>query len=88
MKTWKKFALLNVACLIGIGLSVLILPGSTLFWQWATIALVTVALFNFLAYRTIRRAPAKSKMDPGIAALGWIGVGFFLVEIFFHFFHR
>jgi uncharacterized membrane protein YfcA len=88
MKPWKKFALMNVACLIGIGLSAFIVPSNTPFWLWLTIGAATIAIFNFFLYRRLGRSSTKPKKEPVPAVLGWIGVAIFLGELIFHFFHH
>jgi hypothetical protein len=88
MKTWKRFAVINVGVLTGIGLSLFLVPPNTPFWLWAIIATAIIGGFNFLLYKTQRRSPTKPKLEPLPAFIGWICTGFFLLELVFHFFHR
>jgi len=88
MKPWKKFAAINVGALIGIGLSLFIVPPNTPFWMWLAISTATIAIFNFFLYRRLKKPVGAPKAEPIPAIIAWICTGFFLLEVAFHFFHR
>jgi hypothetical protein len=88
MKPWKKYAAINVGALIGIGLSLFVVPSNMSFWLWLAISTATIAIFNFFLYRRLKKPAAAQKAEPLPAILGWIGAGIFFLELLFHFFRR
>jgi len=88
MKTWKRFAVINVGILAGVGLSLIVVLPNTPFWLWAMIATVVVAVFNFFLYKKQRRPSTNPKVEPLPAIIVWICTAFFLLEVAFHLFHR
>jgi hypothetical protein len=88
MKPWKRFTAINVGALIGIGLSLFIVPPNTPFWMWLAISTAAIAILNFFLYRRLKKPAAAPKAEPLPAILAWIGVAIFLGELIFHFFHH
>jgi hypothetical protein len=88
MKPWKKYAAINVGAVLGVGLSIFIVPDNTPFWLWLTIGTATIAIFNFFLYRRMQRPPGKPQGEPLPKIIVWICTAFFLIELVFHFLHR
>lgn len=72
MSDWKRFVLLNIAALIGIGASLFMAPGNTPFWLWAVIAVVFLSVWNVLLFRQRGRGSDRAgrSMRTIMAVLG------------------
>jgi hypothetical protein len=88
MKPRKRFAAINVGALIGIGLSLFVVPSNTPFWLWLAISTATIAIFNFFLYRRLKKPLDTPKAEPMPAIIAWICTAFFLLEVLFHIFRR
>ncbi len=62
MSTWKKVAVLNFGGLLGIALSMFLVPPSTPLWLWAVISALCLALMNYFLVVQLRkpRTPGKT----------------------------
>jgi hypothetical protein len=88
MKPWKKCAAINVGALIGIGLSLLVVPPNTPFWLWLAISIATIAIVNFFLYRRLKKPPGALRPEPLPMIIVWICTAFFLLDVIFHLLHR
>jgi hypothetical protein len=74
MSGWKRVLLLNASAIIGIVISLFIVPGDTPFWLWETIAVVFLAACNVLLY--FQQGRAKPRNSPSartiIALMGFV----------------
>jgi hypothetical protein len=82
---WKRVLLINVGALVGIGISLFIVPEETPLWLWAAISLGALAILNYAQFawhrRIIRRTTnARQKWAMIIAILGTI---FFILDLIF-----
>jgi drug/metabolite transporter (DMT)-like permease len=88
MTPWKKFVGVNVGMLIGIGISLFIVPPNTPFWLWAVIAAVFLAGMNYYLYRKLQKPPTESKSANLNTIIIVIGSIIFLADIAYRYFHR
>lgn len=71
-KTWRSFLILNIGGLLGIGLSMFTLPGTTRVSIWATCSAVALVAMNFLLYFYRKRGkqensrPERQSVNPAI----------------------
>ena len=81
MAAWKKIAVLNVGLIIGIGLSLFILPSSTPVWLWGAASASVVMALN--VFSIARRSPTEPRGSISIAGQvgGGIAVALLLVEL-------
>jgi|GraSoiStandDraft_9_1057307.scaffolds.fasta_scaffold1331255_1 hypothetical protein len=79
MRLTTKFVWLNVAAVVGVAVSLLLVPGNTPLWLWGTIAVVIVGALNvFLLGQRGDRAKSGAGSRPIIIALG---VALLLIDI-------
>jgi hypothetical protein len=73
MSFWMRVLLLNLAALIGIVVSLFMVPENTPFWLWATIAGIFLLVWNVPLFRQRRRTPETSGRSTRtiMAALGF-----------------
>ena len=88
MSTWKKVALLNGGWLIGIGISLLILPPNTPLWIWAMASVCVFAVLNWVFFIRTQRTTGERKIDPVRRVAAWMGVVFLLLELAFRYLRR
>jgi hypothetical protein len=88
MKTSKKFAIINVGILLGLGLSLFKLPPDTSFSLWLGVAAFVTAALNFLLYKTQRKSADKPQVEPLPAIIGWVFTAVFLLDVVFHVFYH
>jgi membrane protein implicated in regulation of membrane protease activity len=88
MGTWKKVALLNVGCLLGIGVSLFIVPPSTPLWIWATASVVWLAVFNYFLIRRLQKGTGERKVGHTPTIGIWLCVVVLLGELVFRYWHR
>jgi hypothetical protein len=67
MKNWHRIAIVNVASLAGIFVSLFLVPNNTPFWWWAAVGTVLIITINVLLF--IRGKRAAPKPDPSRARL-------------------
>ncbi|HEV2401993.1 MAG TPA: hypothetical protein VGS27_33990 [Candidatus Sulfotelmatobacter sp.] len=60
MPTWKKALVVNVGGVIGIAISLFIVPAQTSLWLWAIVAVAVLTVLNFV-FLVWRR---KDRNDP------------------------
>jgi hypothetical protein len=87
MSTWKKALLLNAAWLIGIAVSLFIVPPSTPLALWSSLAVLVFVVLNYAAFR--RRKTASGPASIGIAtAVSWMGVFLLILDLIARYFFR
>jgi hypothetical protein len=65
MSTWKKIALVNSGALVGICISLFIVPPKTPLWLFATVGVVSVVVWNLIILRLIILRPSQNKDNRG-----------------------
>lgn len=60
MPTWKKALVVNVGGVIGVAISLFIVPAQTSLWLWAIVAVAVLTVLNFV-FLVWRR---KDRNDP------------------------
>jgi hypothetical protein len=50
MKGWKKVVVMNASFLVGIFISLFLVPSQIPIWLWAAVAIAVLALFNYLFF--------------------------------------
>jgi len=88
VKRWKKFALVNVGGLIGIVLSLFIVPGKTPVHLWAICAGGVLILMNyFFVFRRTKTENHKRELGAGwwIIVLGFTAL---LLDLIWSFYSR
>jgi hypothetical protein len=88
MSTWKKVALVNGGWVIGIVISLFVVPPSTPLWLWATVSGLVLAVLNYLFFGQQRRATSGRKIGPMATVVGGLGVLVLLLELIFRYVHR
>ena len=81
MKTWKKVTLVNVGCLLGIGVSLFIVPPNTRLWVWATSSVVCLAGFNFFLHRRLQKGTGERKTGFTTGIVIFVGALAILLEL-------
>jgi uncharacterized membrane protein YfcA len=88
MTTWKRALLVNAGGVIGIGVSLLIVPAQTPLWLWAVVAVVVLMVLNYVFLiwrRTDQSAPQRTPSRSTIViCLGCIVLLFDLVLRYLH----
>jgi hypothetical protein len=88
MSRWKKVALVNVGGLLGIGLSLFIVPPQTPLWIWATLSVLCLAVFNCFLFRRLRRSTSERKADSKSGVVIWLAFVLLVLELVFRYWHR
>jgi hypothetical protein len=89
MKFWKKAVVLNLAGLLGIASSILVVPPNTPFVLWLIISAVVLTVFNAaLVWRHRKAASGNLKISKVSAVIIWVGATFWIVDVLFHIFRR
>jgi hypothetical protein len=72
MTPLRKFLIFNVAAVLGLVVSLFIVPGNTPFWLWGVIAIVVVAGLNvsLALKRQGNRPDSKATIRTAIIGLG------------------
>jgi protein-S-isoprenylcysteine O-methyltransferase Ste14 len=86
MSTWKKVTLVNVGCVVGIGVSLLLVPPNTRLWVWATLSLVVLAGFNFFLLRHLKTNTGERRAGPHIVM--WLGVVALMIDLVARYWRR
>jgi uncharacterized membrane protein YfcA len=87
MSTWKKLALLNAGWVIGIFISLFLVPPSTPLWLWATVSGLFIAILNYIFFGRQRRAPNRRKNDAMTTAVASVGLLVLLLELIYWYMH-
>ena len=90
LSTWKKAVLINGAGLIGIGVSLFLVPPSTPVWLWATISILVLAGLNYMfvvrvGWGSVNADPKSQLQNTIIICLGLLVL---LTELLFRYVHR
>jgi hypothetical protein len=88
MSAWEKVALANVGGLLGIGISLFVVPPNTPLWIWTTVAVVCLAVFNYLIIRRLQESTGASKVGSAPSIVIWLGVVVLLLELVFRYGRR
>ena len=88
MSTWKKVALVNGGWVIGIVISLFVVPPGTPLWLWATVSGLVLAVLNYLFFGRQRRATDERKIGATTTVVGTLGVLVLLLELIFRYVHR
>ena len=72
---------MNVGGLVGIGVSIFIVPPETPLWIWATASMVCLAVFNYLLIRRLQKSTGASKVSSAPSIVIWLGVVVLLLEV-------
>jgi multidrug transporter EmrE-like cation transporter len=85
MSTRKKALLLNTAWLIGIAVSLFIVPPSTPLALWSSLGVLGFVVLNYAAFR--RRKTASGLASIGVAtAVSWMGVLLLILDLIARYF--
>jgi hypothetical protein len=79
MSTWKRIVLVNVAGLVGIAVSLFVLPQQIRFWVWASVSVVVLALLNYAFLRP--RQPATIARKRGARVIVGLGLVLLLLDL-------
>lgn len=81
MKTWQKFAAVNVVALVGIFITIFALPPTTPIKYWAIGAISALALLNYGLVRRVRAPKSTPANQRLVLAVGIIGFLLFLLDM-------
>jgi hypothetical protein len=76
---WQKPVLLNIAGLVGVVVSLFIVPGETPFWLWCVIAIVVIAALNTILYVGRRRVADSARTAR--TAIVIVGVMLLMIDV-------
>jgi hypothetical protein len=87
MKMWKKVVLFNAGWLLGIGLSLFVVPRQTPLWLWATLSSITLAFLDFVFFG---RQNSRELSNNGrfFSVVGCLGLVIFFLDILYRYLHR
>ena len=88
MSSWKNVALVNVGGLLGIGVSLFIVPPNTPLWIWATASVACLAALNYFLIRRLQKSADERTVRPTANIVMWLGVIVLLVELVFRYWHH
>jgi hypothetical protein len=81
MRRWKRLLPINAAAVVGITISVFLVPDGTPLWIWGIVALLVLFLANILAVTQVKPA-----VPPAIySARGvwiWLGLAILIIDLF------
>lgn len=80
MSTRKKLVIVNISGLIGIAISVFIVPLTTPFWIWAPISAAVLLLCNYFAL-THKPNLDRTTKDAGSGLVIALGCGLLILEL-------
>jgi hypothetical protein len=83
MKAWKQYTLLNIGAVIGVGISLFIVPENTPLRLWAIMSFISIALLNYGLY--LRRHPTRKQARGTIII--WCGFVLLIADLLFSRFH-
>lgn len=82
MKTWQKFGAVNAGALVGIFVTIFVLPPSTPVWVWAIVAMAALVVLNYVLVKRLKRPRAST---PGtqrfVTVVIFIGFLLFLLDM-------
>jgi uncharacterized membrane protein YfcA len=87
MSTWKKVLAVNSAGLLGVILSLFIVPSQTPLWMWAIVSVVVLFVLNYLCFGWRRRVNDKGidkTKSTAVIALGFVVLLMDLILRWFH----
>jgi hypothetical protein len=90
MKLWKKALVLNIAGLIGIASSMVVVPANTPFWLWSILSVAVLATFNVVMFVRHRKLVPGSKPTTSKAwdILIALCVIFWILDVLVHILRR
>lgn len=82
MKTWQRFGAVNAGALAGIFVSIFFLPPATPVWVWAIVAVVALAMLNYVLIRKVKtpQAPTPGKQKV-VTIIVFVGFLLFLIDM-------
>jgi len=87
MSPRKELVIVNISGLIGILISMFILPPRNPVWAWACMSAVVLFLFNYVVLTHKPKLGGGDKKSSGLQVLGVLGVIFLLGEIVWRLIH-
>ena len=88
MSTWKKVTLVNGGWLIGIAISLFIVPPNTPLWLWATVSGTVLAVMNYFFFGRQRGIASERKVGLMGTVVGGAGLIVLLLELIFRYRQR
>ena len=81
MKTWQKFAAVNVGALVGIFITIFALPPTTPVKYWTIGAIIALALLNYGLVRRVKAPKSTPANQRFVLAVGILGFLLFLLDL-------
>lgn len=80
MSRWKKVLVFNAGWLIGITISLFVVPPSTPLWMWASLSILVLALLNYVSFKQKREA-ASGRNIAAATTVVWLGIIVLLLDL-------
>ena len=83
LKTWQKVVVINLSALAGIVASAFILPPKTPVWLWVAVAIIVLAMVNYIfliGQRKLQTVGCRTSVANTVIAFGFI---LFLLDLLF-----
>lgn len=88
MSLWKKIVLVNGGVLGGIVISLFIVPPNTPLRVWATVAILSTVVLNYLLLRRRQTANGKPISRTGSTVIIALGFVVLLLDLILRYLHR
>lgn len=88
MSGWKKVMLVNGGWLIGVVISLFVVPPKTPLWAWATVSGLALVLLNYLVFGRQRKATGGRKAGLVTTVVGGLGILILVLDVILRHLHR
>jgi hypothetical protein len=86
--TLKKVAIVNGGSLVGIAVSLFIVPPTPPMWVWAIACVLCLSVLNFFLFRRVRKGSGERKVSLASSLVVGLGFGVLLLELVFLYWRR
>ena len=88
MNAWKKVAVVNIGGLLGIGVSLFIVPPHTPLWIWAAASALCLIVLNHFFIRRLQRGAGKRNANSTSSVVIYLSFIVLLLELVFRYWHH
>lgn len=88
MPTWKKALLVNGGGVIGIAMSLFIVPAQTSFWLWVVVAVTVLMVLNYIFLIWRRTGEGDQGKPNRSTVLIFVGCIVLLLDLVLRYLHR
>jgi hypothetical protein len=87
MSGWKKAMLMNGGWLMGIVISLFVVPPKTPLWMWGTVSGLALVLLNYLFFGRQRKAAGGRKVGLVTTVVGGLGILILFLDVILRHLH-